>query len=134
MRVMRTATVRSAKGNFGQVIQIGPHQLVADEPVESEGDDIGPNPFDFLLAALGSCTSMTISAYARFKNIPLERVEVELSQENKDNVHTFYRVIHLYGDLNDAQRQRMLEIANKCPVHRTLTGKIAVESVLAPHA
>lgn len=131
---MRTATVRTAKGKFGQVIQIGPHQLVADEPIESEGDDIGPNPFDFLLAALGSCTSMTISAYARFKNIPLERVEVELSQENKDSVHTFYRVIHLYGDLNDAQRQRMLEIANKCPVHRTLTGKIAVESALAPHA
>jgi putative redox protein len=131
---MRTATVRTGKGKFGQVVQIGPHQLVGDEPVEAEGDDTGPNPFDFLLAALGTCTSMTISAYARFKNVPLERVEVELSQENKDSVHTFYRVIHLYGDLTDAQRTRMLEIANKCPVHRTLTGKIAIESVLAPHA
>jgi putative redox protein len=131
---MRTASVRTANGKFGQVIQIGPHRLVADEPVESEGDDVGPNPFDFLLAALGSCTSMTISAYARFKNVPLERVEVELSQENKDSVHTFYRVIHLYGDLTDAQRTRLLEIANKCPVHRTLTGKIAIESVLAPQA
>jgi putative redox protein len=129
---MRTASVRTANGKFGQIIQIGPHQLVADEPFESEGDDVGPNPFDFLLAALGSCTSMTISAYARFKNIPLTRVEVELSQENKDSVHTFYRVIHLYGDLTDAQRIRLLEIANKCPVHRTLTGKIAIESVLAP--
>ncbi len=131
---MRTATVRTGKGQFGQVVQIGPHQLIGDEPVEAEGDDTGPAPFDFLLAALGTCTSMTISAYARFKNVPLERVEVELSQENKDSVHTFYRVIHLYGDLTDAQRTRMLEIANKCPVHRTLTGKIAIESVLAPHA
>jgi putative redox protein len=130
---MRTASVRTGKGKFGQQIQIGPHTLVADEPTEAEGDDTGPSPFDFLLAALGSCTSMTISAYARFKNVPLERVEVELSQENKDSVHTFYRVIHLYGDLTDAQRTRMLEIANKCPVHRTLMGKIAIESVLAPH-
>jgi putative redox protein len=129
---MRTATVRTGNGKFGQRIQLGPHLLIGDEPVDADGDDAGPNPFDFLLAALGSCTSMTVSAYARFKGIALSHVEVELSQETKDGVHTFYRVIHLYGELTDAQRTRMLEIANKCPVHRTLTGKIAIETVLAP--
>jgi len=128
---MRTATVQTAKGKFGQRIEIGPHTLIGDEPVESEGDDAGPNPFDFLLAGLGSCTSMTISAYARFKNVPLERVEVHLSQETKDGAHIFYRTIHLFGNLTDAQRTRMLEIANKCPIHRTLTGKISIESALA---
>src|SRR5262245_28362617 len=122
---MRPATVETKSGKFQQSIEIGPHHLVADEPATDGGEDGGPAPHDFLLAALGACTSMTVKLYADRKGWPLERVHVELEQA-KDGAgagHVIRRVILLEGPLDDEQRARLLEIAGKCPVHRTLTGE-----------
>ncbi len=126
----REATVRPRSGKLGQSIQIGPHALVADEVAEVGGDDAGPAPHDFLLAGLGACTSMTLKIYAERKGWPLAAAEVHLAQAKEGDVHVIRRDIRLEGDLTDEQRQKLLEIANKCPVHKTLTGQIRVDSAL----
>jgi putative redox protein len=127
---MRDATVRTGKSKHQQLIEIGPHRLIADEPTDVGGDDAGPSPHDFLLAALGSCTSMTLKIYADRKGWPLERVSVHLTQEKEGDAHVMHRTIELGGPLDDEQRARLLEIANKCPVHKTLTGTIRIVSDL----
>jgi uncharacterized OsmC-like protein len=131
-------------GQFDQEIIAGPHRLVADEPVSSGGLDSGPGPYDFLLAALGACTSMTVRLYADRKKIPLQRVEVRLRHfrvyavdcaecETKEGmIDHIDRVIGLDGDLSAEQRARLVEIANRCPVHRTLTSEINIRTVLQP--
>lgn len=124
-------------GRFAQVISVGGrHRLFADEPVDVGGDDGGPGPYDLLLAALGACTSMTIRMYADRKALPLEHVAVTLRHakihaadcaecETKEGkVDHIDRQIRLDGPLSDEQRQRLLEIADKCPVHRTLHSEI----------
>jgi len=127
---MRRVTVFTAGGKFRQTLRIGPHELTSDEPVENGGGDAGPAPHELLLAALGSCTSMTVRMYADRKAWPLSRVEVNVSGERVDAVFRIRREIRLEGELSDEQRQRLLEIANKCPVHRTLTGTVEIESRL----
>jgi len=128
--LMRQATVTTGHGKYGQTIEIGPHRLLSDEAKELGGEDAGPAPHEFLLAALGACTSSTLGVYAERKGWPLERVEVVLSQEKRADAHVFVRRIRLHGDLTDEQRARLLEIAGKCPVHKTLTGTIHIESEL----
>jgi putative redox protein len=127
---MREALVRTANGNFGQSITIGPHTLSADVTAGEGGDDAGPEPHELLLAALGACTSMTVKLYASRKGWPLERCEVTVSIEREAGKATFRRKIALIGSLDDEQRARLLDIAGKCPVHKTLTGTIAIESAL----
>jgi len=127
---VRKAHVATLRGKFQQDVSIGPHALVADEPKDDGGDDAGPAPHDFLLAALGACTSMTVKLYADRKGWPLERVEVELEQEKIDGAHEFRRVVKLHGQLSGEQRERLLEIAEKCPVHRTLAGTMRFQSRL----
>ena len=127
---MRKAHVATLRGKFQQDVSIGPHALVTDEPKDDGGDDAGPAPHDFLLAALGACTSMTVKLYADRKGWPLERVEVELEQEKIDGAHEFRRVVKLHGQLSGEQRERLLEIAEKCPVHRTLAGTMRFQSRL----
>jgi putative redox protein len=132
-------------GKFQQEILTGPHRLLADEPVELGGLDSGPGPYDFLLAGLGACTSMTIRLYADFKKIPLENVSVRLNHEKK--IHTkdcedcenkvtkvghIDRAITLEGPLDAEQRKRLMEIADKCPVHQTLESKIEISTVERP--
>ncbi len=129
---MRDAVVQSLEAPFQQDIHIGPHALVADEPVEKGGGDAGPEPHELILAALGACTSMTLRMYARHKEWPLTAVHVQLSQEAVGGEHRIVRHITLEGPLDATQRGRLLEIANKCPVHRTLTGKIVIRSDLTP--
>jgi uncharacterized OsmC-like protein len=138
----RNVEVTSRSSEYLQSISIGPHQFQADEPVEVGGRDSGPNPYELLLAALGSCTGMTIRMYSERKRLPLESVHVRLTQgrihaedcldceANGGVVDQIKREISLVGDLTDAQRRRLLEIANKCPVHRALTSKIHIETRL----
>jgi putative redox protein len=128
-------------GKFQQEILTGPHRLLADEPEKLGGLDSGPGPYDFLLAGLGACTSMTIRLYADFKKIPLDNVSVRLSHGKihaKDcatcdtkvsMVDRIDRAITLEGALDAEQRQRLMEIADKCPVHKTLESKIDIVTV-----
>ena len=131
----------SAKG-FAQVITVGKHVLAGDEPVEAGGTDTGLGPYNFLLAALGTCTSITVAMYARRKQWPLERIRVRLRHsriyavdcencETKEGMlDRIERDVEFVGALDDEQRARLLEIANKCPVHRTLTSEIDVRTRL----
>ncbi|HEY3487476.1 MAG TPA: OsmC family protein [Gammaproteobacteria bacterium] len=118
------------------------HELIADEPESAGGLNKGPNPYSYLLAALGACTSMTLRLYANHKQLPLQGVRVKLRHskvhaedcvecnDKSSMIDHIERSIELTGDLTEAQRARMLEIANKCPVHRTLTSKIKIVSTL----
>ncbi|MEM7319374.1 MAG: bifunctional alpha/beta hydrolase/OsmC family protein [Pseudomonadota bacterium] len=127
---------------FLQDIQAGPrHHVVADEPVSYGGTDQGMTPYGFVSAGLGACTSMTIRMYARRKKWPLEQVNVDVSHDKvhaqdagtagaDGKVDTFVRRISLSGALDQDQRARLLEIADKCPVHRTLEGSSHIETVL----
>lgn len=120
------------QGKFQQRVAIGPHRLLADEPVDVGGMDSGPTPYDLVLAGLGACTAMTVRLYADAKALPLTRVAVELRHsktyatdcaecETRDGkIDKIERVIMLEGELDDATKAKLLEIANKCPVHRTL--------------
>jgi len=132
--------VRGSASGFAQVIQAGRHRLTSDEPAAAGGTDTGPSPYDLLLAALGSCTSITVGMYARRKGIPLDEVTVHLRHskihaedcagcETKEGMlDRIERDIHFAGALTDEQRSRLLEIANKCPVHRTLTSEIEIKT------
>jgi putative redox protein len=138
---MAEVIVRS-HDNLRQQIDAGPHTFFADEPADAGGDDSGPDPYELLLAALGACTSMTLLLYARRKQWPLESAEVRLSHrrdyahdctecdEKPVQIDQIERHITLRGPLDDDQRARLLEIAQKCPVHRTLTGTIRVNDRL----
>lgn len=129
------------RGTFDQEIIAGKNHLVADEPVAAGGQDSGPGPYDLLLASLGACTSMTLRLYADRKKFPLRRVEVRLRHfrvyaadcaecETKEGmVDHIDREITLDGDLNADQRAKLMEIADKCPVHRTLTHEINIRTV-----
>jgi putative redox protein len=129
-------------GRYTQEMRAGRHVLTADEPLSAGGADAGPGPYEYLLMGLGACTSMTIRMYAELKKLPLRRVRVRLSHqkvhaadcadcETKDGkVDEIRRDITLEGELTDEQRQRLLDIANRCPVHRTLTSEIKVRTAL----
>ncbi|MCL2344242.1 MAG: OsmC family protein [Desulfobulbus sp.] len=126
----------SGRGRYQQDVRVGQHRLLADEPASVGGGDSGPAPFDFLLTALGACTSMTLRMYAERKGLALRRVSVELRHEKIDidgqRRDRIERRITLEGDLTPAERQRLLEIAEKCPVHRTLSQPLLIESRLEP--
>ena len=132
--------VRGNASGFAQEIQIGAHRLSGDEPVSFGGTDTGPSPYDLLLASLGSCTSMTIALYARRKQWPLESVTISLRHskihatdcadcETKiGKIDRIERDVHLEGSLTEEQKVKLLEIADKCPVHRTLTAEINIKT------
>jgi uncharacterized OsmC-like protein/fermentation-respiration switch protein FrsA (DUF1100 family) len=135
----RRVVVRETRDSkFQQSISVGPHRLVADEPVAAGGEDTGPGPYDFLLAGLGACTSMTMRLYADRKSLPLERTTVTLRHskihaqdcaecETKEGMlDQIERVIAMEGELDAEQRKKLMEIADKCPVHRTLTSEIRI--------
>jgi uncharacterized OsmC-like protein len=135
----RNVVVRETrKSKFQQTVSVGPHSLLADEPVASGGEDSGPGPYDFVLAGLGACTSMTMRMYADRKSLPLERVTVTLKHskihaqdcaecETKEGMlDQIDRTIAMEGALDAEQRGKLMEIADKCPVHRTLTSEIHI--------
>ena len=123
---MREVSVEWAEGNFAQDIEVGGHRLRADEKTEQGGDNSGPAPHELLLAALGSCTAMTLKVYAERKGWPLRDVRVTLKGSHIDGTFAISRQLTIDGDLDDGQRERLIEIADKCPVHKTLTGEIAI--------
>jgi putative redox protein len=128
-------------GTYTQQITAGHHKLVADEP-RPIGDDEGPTPYDLLLAGLGACTSMTVRMYADRKGWPLERIRVTLRhsrihaedcaacETTKGWIDHIDREVELTGDLDDTQRQRLLHIAERCPVHQTLTSEVDIATSL----
>jgi putative redox protein len=131
----------TGQGKFQQSITAGRHVLVADEPVSAGGLDSGPSPYDLVLAGLGACTSMTLRLYADRKGLPLERVSVNLRhsrihaqdcetcETREGRVDRVDRVLTLTGNLDAQQRKSLLEIADKCPVHRTLTSEINIRTL-----
>ncbi len=134
--------VRERDKKFTREILTQHHRLISDEPIALGGSDLGFNPYELLLAALGSCTSMTLRMYANHKQIDLQDIQVELQhdrihaedcadcEKQKTQIDVLTRSIRLTGDLSDQQRARLLEIANKCPVHKTLQNKIQIDTNL----
>lgn len=129
-------------GKFAQIVRSGRHELPADEPTSLGGDDTGPGPYDYVLAGLGACTSMTVRMYAERKGWPLQRTIVRLKhtkihvedcadcETKTGKLDEIERHLSFQGDLDQEQRTRLLEIADKCPVHRTLTHEIKIRSTL----
>ena len=128
---MREVTIQTAKGKFGQTVAVGPHSFPADEPPENGGDDAGPSPHEFLLLGLGACTSMTVKVYADRKGWPLQSVDVRVAGRHEEGAFVIERRLGLSGPLSDEQKARLLEIAGKCPVARTLQGTITIKTELA---
>ena len=138
---MAVVTVR-AGASFRNEVEAGNHHLVVDEPVSDGGTDAGPMPYDYLSAALGGCTSMTMRVVALREKIPLEGAEVVVTNDrmyakdcadctNKNGyIHRFDVRIKLLGNLTDAQRERLLSVAKRCPVAKTLTSEIRIEESL----
>ncbi len=139
---MPEVVVRGSVAGFAQEITVGPHRFFSDEPKSVGGNDAGPSPYELVAAALGACTSMTLGMYARQKQWPLGSVTVRLRHSkihatdcaNCESTEALLdridRDIELTGDLSEEQRGKLLEIADKCPVHRTLTKGIAIHTRL----
>jgi putative redox protein len=141
---MATSVVveESGPGQFADIVRAGRHVLSADEPFAAGGTDTGPSPYEYLLAGLGTCTTMTLRMYVKKKGWSVGRISVLVTH---DRVHAqdcadcdesdvkldrITRSIRVEADLDDERRQKLLEIANKCPVHRTLTSKITIDTKL----
>jgi uncharacterized OsmC-like protein len=140
----KTVVVRPGPGGgYQQLATAGDHAFMIDEPASSGGTDTGPTPYDLILAALGACTSMTMRLYADRKGIPLDDAEITLSHqrihaedcadcETKQGMLDEIKVtIRLVGNLTDEQKERLLQIAEVCPVHRSLAGEIKIRTRLA---
>jgi putative redox protein len=122
---MEVKTHRGA-GPLQQVIEIGRHRLLTDLAPEFGGEDSGPEPHDLLAAALAACTTLTVNLYARRKGWPLDEVQVSVRHGQEGAAYGLHRSIHYVGPLDAAQQARLLEVANHCPVHKTLSGTIDI--------
>jgi putative redox protein len=141
-KIERQTLVTGQRTGMLHHITVGPHHLLADEPEDHGGSDAGPNPYELLLASLGACTGMTLRMYADRKQWPLERVHVRLTyskihaedcldcETKEGKVDRIERRLEFEGDLSDQQRQRLLEIADRCPVSRTLTTETRIDTHL----
>ncbi|MEQ8769384.1 MAG: OsmC family protein [Phycisphaerales bacterium] len=123
---MNTATVRIGTEPFVTSVKSGAHEIVVDEPGELGGADAGPDPYGLLLGSLGACKAITASMYAKRKGWPLDAMELDLTHTRHDDHESIDVTIRLFGDLDDKQRARIIEIAGKCPVEKTLQGELRV--------
>jgi putative redox protein len=126
-----TVTAHIGSTDFQVVLDDGKHTWLADEPESIGGGDRGPTPVSLLLSSLGACTSVTLKMYAQRKGWPLTDVHVALAMQTGDDGSTIDRQIVLSGELSAEQRERLLQIANACPVHKILTRSITIRSGLA---
>ncbi len=128
---MNSVRITRENGKLRHEIYVGRHHLVADEPVDLGGEDAGPSPDEYLAASLGTCTAITLQMYSQRKSWPLEDAEVRVSIQPGAGATKFNRSIHLKGALTSEQKARLLQIANACPIHKILSGKIEIETLLA---
>ena len=128
--MIRNAQSQFGVGPFQQKLVIGEFQLLADVEVASDGANTGPSPHEYLAAALASCTSMTLKMYAGRKSMSLSNAIVTVHVERQNDIEKFTRDIQLFGELAEEEKQRLLEIANKCPIHKALTGEIQIKTQL----
>jgi putative redox protein len=119
-------TTHRGTGPLQQVIEIGKHRILTDLGLDAGGEDSGPEPHDILAAALAACTTLTVNLYARRKGYPLEDVKVSIRHGQEGAAYVLHRTIEYVGALDDATKARLTEIANKCPVHKTLSGTIQI--------
>ena len=127
---MRAVVSRFGSGHFQQALDVGSDHFVSDIEQEKGGNSSGPSPHEYLAAALAACTGMTLKMYAGRKSWDLQDAVVKVDIERVDEVEIFKRSIELLGNLDAEQRERLLEIANKCPVHKALAGKIEINTNL----
>ena len=128
--MIRNAQSQFGLGPFQQKLVIGEFQLLADVEAASGGANTGPSPHEYLAAALASCTSMTLKMYAGRKSMSLSNAIVTVHVERENDIEKFTRDIQLFGELAEEEKQRLLEIANKCPIHKALTGEIQIKTQL----
>jgi putative redox protein len=119
-------TTHRGQGPLQQVIEIGPHRLLTDVAPEFGGEGSGPEPHDLLAAALAACTTLTVSLYARRKGWQLDEVQVTIRHGQEGAAYALHRSIRYLGPLSGEEKQRLTDIANKCPVHKTLSGQIQI--------
>ena len=129
---MRKVETQFGSGAYDQSVTVGAHQLMSDLDSSKGGADTGPSPHEYLAAALASCTSMTLKMYAGRKSWGLENAIVTVDISRADEVERFTRTISLVGNLDAEQTARLLDIADKCPVHKALIGTIAIDTQLMP--
>ena len=118
--------VHRGAGKLQHIIDIGQHQLLTDEPLDIGGEDTGPAPHDLLAASLGACTALTVTLYARHKGFDLQDIQVRIDHEQQSDAYVFTRHIHYVGALDEGQRTRMTAVANKCPIHKLLSGQFRI--------
>jgi putative redox protein len=121
---------KATTGTFTQHLNVNDHELLADVSVENGGDNAGPDPHSLLDAALGACTGLTVTMVAKRKQIPLQDVRVTITHTEEQGVYRLQRQIEFVGELSDEQRVYLLGIANKCPIHKVLSGKIEIATNL----
>lgn len=119
----------TGESTYAVDIMVSDHKIKGDEPVASGGGNLGPSPYDLLLAALGECTAMTVRWYAKKYNWPLEKVEVRISHQKIDKVDNFEKQVIIHGNaLTDEQKKKLIEVAAKCPVQRTLQSDVVIKT------
>lgn len=129
-KIITAQVIETGESDYAVSIDVSGHSIKGDEPEEAGGKNLGPAPYDLLTAALGECTAMTVRWYALREKWPLDKVEVTLTHQKIDKVSVFEKKIIVHGDqLTDEQRKKLIDVAAKCPVQRTLEGKVEIKTV-----
>ena len=125
-----TASASIGREKYQAQLEVGPHLLIADEPISAGGGDLGPAPGDYLRLALAACTTITLRMYSDRKHWNVDKIKVDVTSESVNGKTIFQRSIHIEGSVDEAQRKQLLKIANACPVHKVLTNPIEINTDL----